>query len=217
MDKRKFVASYSGGKDCMLAIHRAIQAGMEPVACIIMHNTARQRSWFHGITEAGINKVSEAIGIPIWLIHTEGPAYTENFEKGLIRAREAGAEACIFGDIDVQAHWDWCTARCEATGLDAVFHLWQEPRKKLVYELLDAGFKTKITIVDTARMSERFLGQTLTREIAEEIEAEGADICGENGEYHTFCYDGPIFRHPVELKFGEPVMDKGRIILPVAE
>jgi diphthine-ammonia ligase len=215
MDGRKFVASYSGGKDCMLAIHRAMASGLKPVAFIIMHNEARQRSWFHGITEVGIEQVSQAVGVPIWLIKTEGPAYTENFERALIKAREAGAEVCVFGDIDVQAHHDWCTARCAATGLEALFPLWGESRKSVVYELIDAGFKARITVIDLERMDGRFLGQTLTRELADQIEAEGADICGENGEYHTFVYDGPMFLHPVNLPFGSPVTEKNRLILPV--
>lgn len=212
---RKFVASYSGGKDCMLAVHRAMAAGHEPVAFIIMHNEARQRSWFHGISEEGIGAVSDALGIPIWLIKTEGPAYTENFERALLKAKAAGAEACVFGDIDIQGHFDWCSTRCEATGLEAMFPLWGENRKDVVYELLDSGFKARITVVNLEKIDSRFLGRTLTKELADEIAAEGSDICGENGEYHTFVYDGPMFRHPVELSFGEPVEDNSRLILPV--
>ena len=141
MDGRKFVASYSGGKDCMLAIHRAMASGLKPVAFIIMHNEARQRSWFHGITEVGIEQVSQAVGVPIWLIKTEGPAYTENFERALIKAREAGAEVCVFGDIDVQAHHDWCTARRAATGLEALFPFGVRAAKVLCTSLLTPALK----------------------------------------------------------------------------
>ena len=100
-------------------------------------------------------------------------------------------------------------------GLQSLFPLWNEPREKLVYELIDSGFRAVITIVDTTRLSERFLGQTLTRKLAQEIAAEGADICGENGEYHTFVYDGPLFSAPVDFQFGEKIMQGNYAVLPV--
>ena len=106
-------------------------------------------------------------------------------------------KACVFGDIDIEDHLKWCTDRCKAVGLIPYFPLWKENRKKLVYDFIDAGFKTIITIIDTNRMADDFLGQVLTRDVAEAIEESGADICGENGEYHTFTFDGPLFTQKI--------------------
>lgn len=216
---QKFVASYSGGKDCVLAIYRAIQMGMEPVGLIITYNTENKRSWFHGIPQPVLTQVSASLGIPVTLVKTPGgAAYAENFRAELARQRDAfGAQVCVFGDIDVAGHLEWCTAQCTAVGLTASFPLWQQPRAALVYEGIDLGFRAIITVVDTARMQERHVGEQLTRQRADEIAAEGADICGENGEYHTFVCDGPLFKTPIALHFGEKILSGTHVLLPMLE
>ena len=198
---KKFVASYSGGKDSIFAVYRAIEAGLYPVELITTYSD--KRSWFHGMSENLLHRVSASVAIPLTLIRTPGDLYKENFEKTLAASKEKGAEACVFGDIDIEGHLKWCTERCEATGLITYFPLWKEDRKKLVHGFIDAGFKTVITIVDTNRMPEEFLGKVLTRDVAGAIEACGADICGENGEYHTFTFDGPLFKEKVEYTITE--------------
>ena len=196
---KKFVASYSGGKDSVLAIHRAVHAGLVPLELITTYNTDMNRSWFHGITENIIKKVSDSLAIPIRLIRTSGEQYEENFEKALADAKNRGAEVCVFGDIDIEGHLEWCSSRCEKVGLIPYFPLWQESRKKLVCEFIDSGFLAIITIIDTSRMPTNFLGEILTRKVADLIEESGADICGENGEYHTFVFDGPIFNNKIDF------------------
>ena len=194
---KKFIASYSGGKDGLLAVYRAIDAGLVPAGLITTYNTDAGRSWFHGVSEGMFRAVSESLALPVTLIRTSGEAYAANFEKALAAAKSNGAEVCVFGDIDIEGHFEWCAARCANTGLTPYFPLKGEARKKAVYELIDLGFKAIIAIVDTSRMPEKFLGEVLTRETADAIEACGADICGENGEYHTFVFDGPLFSQPV--------------------
>ena len=211
----KFVASYSGGKDSVLAIYRAISKGLEPVALVTTFNTDRERSWFHGIPEPILEKVSKSLDIPILLIKTSGEEYAKNFEKTLTSAKELGAEICVFGDIDIEEHRIWCSERCNNVGLSPLFPLWQEERRSLVYEFIDSGFTANFTIINTNKMSEIFLGQTLTRETVNLVAQEGADICGENGEYHTFVSAGPIFKLPIDFNFGMKVIEKEYAILPI--
>ena len=194
---KKFVASYSGGKDSIFAVHRAIEAGLVPIELINTYN--EKRSWFHGMTESLLQKVSASISIPLTLIRTSGEQYQENFETALIESIARGAEVCVFGDIDIEGHLKWCTERCEAVGLTAYFPLWKANRKELVYDFIDTGYKTIITIVDTTRIPDVFLGKELTIDVADSIEKSGADICGENGEYHTFTFDGPLFKQRVDF------------------
>lgn len=217
MKGKKFVASYSGGKDSILAIYRAIRLGMIPVSLIITYNTDMNRSWFHGIPEPLISEVSKSLNIPIQLIRTSGEDYAKNFEKALILQKEAGAEVCVFGDIDLAEHREWCTKRCENAGLEPFFPLWNGDRKQLVYEFIDNGFTANITVVDTKRMDIKHLGQVLTKDRVEGIEHEGADPCGENGEYHSFVSNGPIFLRGVDFSFGEPIMNGQYAILPISK
>lgn len=218
MDKKiKFVASYSGGKDGVLALHRAINSGYEPVSLLTTYNDNAGRSWFHGVPVEVLNKVSQLMDIPLQLVKTgAGDDYAKDFEKALLKLKEGGINACVFGDIDIQAHYDWCDSRCKVVNIESIFPLWNESRKELVYEFIESGFKAVITIVDSSRLSEKFLGRTLTKELMEEIVAEGADICGENGEYHTFVYDGPLFKEPINFKFDEIIRNGNYSILPLS-
>jgi uncharacterized protein (TIGR00290 family) len=214
---KKFAASYSGGKDSVLAIYRAIQAGLVPHKLITTYNTDANRSWFHGLTVKILDAVSESFGIPVCLMKTSGAEYAVNFEKILTEMKNEGVEVCIFGDIDIEAHREWCTERCNNAGITAFFPLWQEERKKLVYEFIDSGFSAVITIVNRKYMPDTFLGKMLTKETAAEIEQAGADICGENGEYHTFTFDGPLFSgaKKIEYAVGEKIEKENYSILPI--
>jgi len=212
---KKFVASYSGGKDSILAIYRAIKLGMKPVSLIITYNTDMERSWFHGIPIDLLNEVSASLDIPIKLIKTTGKDYAANFERELKAQKENGAEVCVFGDIDIEEHLQWCRARCDAAGIEAFFPLWREERKALVNEFIESGFIANICIVDTDRLSEKYLGMTLSHETVSSIVADGADACGENGEYHTFVSNGPLFKTPVSFRYGELVREGRYAILPL--
>ena len=199
----KFAVSYSGGKESALALYKAIRQGHTPILLITTFNEDRKHSYSHGINETILNRVSDSLGIPSLLVKTKDEDYTRDFEKALIHAKELGAEACVFGDVDIEGHFAWCSERCENVGIQPLFPLRGESRKNVVYDFLDSGFTANISVVNTKYLSECFLGQQLTREIADRIATEGADICGENGEYHTFVSAGPIFRHPVRFSFAE--------------
>jgi len=212
---KKFVASFSGGKDSALAIYRAILASHELVGLITTYDSDTGVSWSHGMSKALLECISASIGVPAWAIETTSAEYAKNFEDALAHAKELGAEVCVFGDTDIEGHQHWGEQRCQAVGLGALFPLWKENRRDLVYEIIDSGFVATITTIDTKQLDDRFLGKQLTREIADQIAAEGADICGENGEYHTLASDGPIFKHPIKFELGEKMMRDYYAILPV--
>ena len=210
----KFVASYSGGKDSVLAIYRAILQGMAPLAFITTFNSDRKRSCFHGIPKPVLAEIEKSVGVPVWLMKTSGDDYAKNFEMILRSAKEQGANACVFGDIDIEGHLKWCTERCENAGTEPIFPLYGHSRESVVCDFIESGFTAHITIVDTTRISSSLLGKQLTKETLREIEAQGADICGENGEYHTFVSNGPIFKRPVRFSFAEKIMENNYAILP---
>jgi uncharacterized protein (TIGR00290 family) len=199
----KFAVSYSSGKDGALALWRMIKDGHEPVCMLVNINDEAGRSWFHGVNLELLAAVSRSAGIPMIECRSSGENYHLEFENGLRQAARLGAEVCVFGDIDVDEHLEWNEARCANAGLKCVLPLWKQDREALVYELLDAGFMAVIKCVESKWLGDEFLGKTLDRDLVERIRETGSDICGENGEYHTFVFDGPIFSSPVKIRLGE--------------
>ncbi|MDU2491415.1 MAG: diphthine--ammonia ligase [Clostridium celatum] len=215
---KKFIMSYSCGKDSTLALYRMIKNGNTPVALLVTVNKEENRSWFHGIPENLIQEVSKSLDIPLILVETKGNDYESKFTEALIKAKDTlGIDSCVFGDIDLEPHREWCTARCNEVEIEASFPLWQENREELVYEFIDSGFKTVIKNVKLECMGEDFLGKILTREVVKDIKETGSDACGENGEYHTFVYDGPIFKYPIKFQHLNIIKNETHGFLDVKE
>ncbi len=197
----KVCVSYSLGKDSTLALYRTLQQGDDVIALIVAIDKENKRSWFHGVEKNLIEEVSKALSIPV--IYAEGSSekYRETFIKALQTAKQRGATACIFGDIDIVEHREWCTDVSQEANLTARFPLWQESRRAVVEEFINCGFKAFIkTVSKKHKLPQTMLGKTLSQESLDIIEQHGSDACGENGEYHTIVYDGPIFHHKINLK-----------------
>lgn len=198
---KKFVMSYSCGKDSTLALYRMIKAGHIPAALLITVDKKVCRSWFHSVPERLLREVAKSLNIQLILVTSKGDDYAKTFVDALIKAKkDLGIDACVYGDIDLEAHRVWCTNRCTEAGVEAIFPLWEEDRETLVYEFIDLGFKTVIKNVKLECMGEEFLGKVLTKEVVQEIKETGSDACGENGEYHTFVFDGPLFNYTVKFE-----------------
>ncbi|SEN49612.1 diphthine--ammonia ligase [Paenibacillus sp. OV219] len=211
----KFAMMYSCGKDSSLALYRMINEGHTPVALVTTFNEEQGRSWFHGVSEELLISVSESLDIPLIICRCGPDNYSEAIEEGLRKAIQLGAEGCAFGDIDIEDHLEWNKQRCNNAGLSCVLPLWQEDRRALTEELIHGGFKAAIKIVQSDILDKSFLGQTLTTDLVEKITAAGSDPCGENGEYHTFVYDGPIFRKPIQIEFGMTVDFKSHMAIDI--
>lgn len=203
--KMNFAISYSGGKDSALALYRMINEGHCPVALITAINTKQKRSWFHGIQNELLQMVSASLRIPLLTCECDSGNYGQAYEESLKKARKMGADCCVFGDIDIEEHKYWNEERCKSAGLNCILPLWRQGREELVLEIISIGFKAMIKIVQSNKLDESFLGQDLTFVLIEKMRAAGIDVCGENGEYHTFVYDGPVFSYPITVKAGEIV------------
>lgn len=206
MNKNCFV-SWSGGKDSCLALFRAMSQGYKPKMLFTMFSIENDVSSAHRLNEDIIKaQVNE-----LELESTIGRAKFEDYEAVFVRNLEAfksqDIQYGIFGDIDLDEHRKWEETVCEKAQMTAVLPLWQEDREKLVKEFIDLGFKARIVVVNKTMMSPEFLGRDLSHELLEEIEKTGADVCGENGEYHTVVYDGPLFKTPLNLNFSKEVKD----------
>ena len=164
----KFVMSYSCGKDSTLALHKLIKAGHEPVGLLVMVNQDMDRSWFHGADYELLDKFSDALEIPLILCPSSGEAYHLEFEKGLKRAIELGAEMAGFGDIDIENNRRWSEDRCHAAGIRAEFPLWQQGREKIVQEILSKDYCCIIKSINNRLLPKEILGKPLDARLRKE-------------------------------------------------
>lgn len=199
--KGKMCFSYSGGKDSMLALHELIEIGYQPVCLVTSINLDVERSWFHGISEPLLEAVAESLGIPLLKIRSDARSYQTEFIKGLEEAKALGAEYCGFGDIDGAENRKWDEDTTTEAGLIPLLPLWQRDHEKCVADFLNKGYSAVIkTISKSYSIPQELLGKTLNTEIVTFLRENELDVCGENGEYHTFVVDGPLFKKPVEFE-----------------
>jgi uncharacterized protein (TIGR00290 family) len=125
--------------------------------------------------------------------------YEDEFRKRLTSFRQCGLSHAVFGDIDIEPHRQWIERLCNESGFQSHLPLWKESRKNIINEFINASFKAIIVMVNTTKMPEEFLGRTIDHVLIAELEDLGIDVCGENGEFHSFVYDGPLFNYPVEF------------------
>ena len=191
--KKNILCSWSGGKDSCFALMQAIQLGYTPTILLNVLNEEGKISRSHGIPEEILQQQAKAAELPVHLISSSWKDYEQYFTAALSQLKEKyQLTHAVFGDVDLQAHRDWEEKVCNAAGLTAVLPLWQQDRKKLVLQMLEAGIET-IIVSCNATMGERFIGRPITVALVEELEAMGIDPCGENGEYHTLVLDCPLF------------------------
>ncbi len=207
--KKKFVMSYSFGKDSTLSLERMITAGYVPVALLVMVNKNEDRSYFHGVNYAMMEKVSQSLDIPLLLGESSGDDYKEIMIQKLNESKKLGAELAVFGDIDIEDHFKWCADRCAEAEIEYCFPLWQERREDIVKEILSKGFECIIKAIDNVLLPKEILGRVIDESLLEIFKEYGVDICGENGEYHTLVVNGPIFKNKIEYKVAQKV-DFGR-------
>jgi len=200
----KMLASFSGGKDSTLSLDRVLDEGHEIVGLFVTVDIDGS-SWFHDINRELLEAVSMNLGIPVFFCPCrQGQEYTSDYEKFMKEIiKITGAKACIFGDIDIESHRQWAEQRAQNLNIESIFPLWQENRKKLVTEFVDKGYKAVIKKVNKKYLDSQYLGRVLDGELIEEFEMMGIDSCGENGEYHTLVYDGPIFSKGINLRLGK--------------
>ncbi|MGK7378945.1 diphthine--ammonia ligase [Planococcus sp. 1R117A] len=201
--QKTFVMSWSGGKDSALAYYRAVMDGHVPVALFTMFEEDGSKSRSHGLSLEVMEAQAVRMGLPLMVGKASWAEYEKEFIEHLKIFKAQGIEMGVYGDIDLEDHLLWIQKVSAEAGMEVNHPLWQEPRKDLLKELIEEGFKAVITVVDTTRLDEAFLGREFTHELIEELEAFGIDACGEEGEFHTIIIDGPIFIEPVPVEFGK--------------
>jgi uncharacterized protein (TIGR00290 family) len=211
----KFIASFSGGKDSVLALYKAMQVG-EAVGLIVMLEEEGKRSRSHGMPPELIRAQAESIGLPVYTGAASWTEYESVFTGLLKQAKDQGAEVLVTGDLDMPAHGCWHDKVTKDAGLKLGMPLWEMDHLEAVQQFINLGFVTMLVTVNLSLgMKKEDLGRVLTHEFVEELQARGIDPCGEGGEFHTTVIDGPIFKQPIAVRKCEILRDGDYAFLPL--
>jgi uncharacterized protein (TIGR00290 family) len=158
------------------------------------------RSRSHGTKASILALQAEAIGIPLIQVKTSWEDYEDNFKTAVKQLKEKGIEGGVFGDMDLEEHREWVERVCGEVGIKALLPLWGMKTEELIEEFLKLKFKA---IVITTKLQKDFLGRFLDEALTKQMSKAGCHPCGENGEYHTFVTEGPIFKRMLEVTGGK--------------
>ncbi|SEH27056.1 diphthine--ammonia ligase [Chryseobacterium culicis] len=207
--KPKALFNWSSGKDSALALYQTLQENRYEVAVLLTSiNQEFQRISMHGVSVSLLEKQAESLGIP--LIKMELPKepsmeeYRQMMSKTMTDVQAQGITHSIFGDIFLEDLRKYREDQLKAVGMEAVFPLWKRNTSQLIQEFLALGFKTIVTCVNGSYLDKSFAGRIIDQKFIDDL-PENVDPCGENGEFHTFTFDGPIFKKPVQFEIGETV------------
>ena len=192
------LCSFSGGKDSCLALWYAQQRGIDVRALLVMFEESGERSRSHGVPLSLIEQQSAALGLELAVRRASWKDYEAVFTAALREFHARGFDTAVFGDIDLQPHRDWEEKVCAAAGLAAALPLWQRDRRALAEEVIALGFRSLVVCTDSRYLSDEFCGREYDASFIAEL-PPAVDACGENGEFHTFVYDGPNFSLPVAV------------------
>ncbi len=209
----KTVLSWSSGKDSAWSLHLLQQdPAIELVALVTTVNRAFDRVAMHAVRRELLERQADAVGLPLWTVPLPWPCSNEQYELRMrdlcSRAIAEGVRNVAFGDLflaDIRAYREKQLAN---TGLHPIFPVWHLPTRDLAFRMIDGGLRAKITCVDPKALPGEFAGRDFDARFLADL-PPGIDPCGENGEFHSFVYDGPMFRSPVPVQVGEIVERDG--------
>lgn len=210
------IVAWSGGKDCTLALAELLEsAEFRPVRLLTTVTEVFDRISMHGVRSALLRTQAEALGLPLEIVpippETSNEVYRQRMAAAMQAARNQGIRTIAFGDLlleDVRAYRE---AMLAEVGMGAIFPLWGRPTHTVAHHFIRAGYQAITTCVDTQQLSGEFAGRSLDQTLLEDLPAE-VDPCGENGEFHSFVYDGPIFRRAVRFRVGDRVLRDDRFM-----
>lgn len=193
------VCSSSGGKDSLLALWHAIRQGITPRTMLTMFDESGLRSRSHGVSRELMERQAGALGLALVAPSASWADYERVFVQTLRMLHESGHRAAVFGDIDLQPHRDWEERVCMLAGFTPCLPLWRRNRRELAEESLSLGFRSIVVCTDSRYLSDEFCGREFDARFLADL-PPGVDACGENGEFHTFVYDGPLFGQGLDVK-----------------
>lgn len=194
---------WSGGKDSVMALNRARAAGIDVARLVNFYDLDTGRVRFHATRVAMLHAQATQLGIELRAIPTSWGEMGDRLSGELDGLRSEGFEGVVLGDIHLADVRAWYEERVTGAGLKHIEPIWAEPPSELLREFVGSGGRAVITCVDLTRLPADWLGRIIDERFIDEIARTAIDPCGEYGEYHSFAFQGPPFRRPVEWQAGE--------------
>jgi uncharacterized protein (TIGR00290 family) len=204
--------SWSSGKDSAWTLHVLRQQGVDVSMLLTTVNTTHQRVAMHAVRRSLLEAQAEAVGIPLMIVDLPWPCPNEVYESRMKMAIEQliadGFEQIAFGDLFLRDIREYREKKMEGLPIKPIFPLWEIPTKQLANEMISGGLKSRITCIDPKKLNTSFAGRVWDESLLNELPQE-IDPCGENGEFHTFVFDGPMFSKPLDIRLGETIERDG--------
>lgn len=206
---KKAIFNWSGGKDSAMALHKVLTEKEFDIKTLVTTvNSAHNRISMHGVRHELLVQQAQEIGIDLHEIYLpETPTmsdYDSLMKKELDTFKQKGITHSIFGDIFLEDLRKYREDKLAEVNLKGHFPLWKRDTKELLHEFIDSGFKTIVVCAKSELLGKEFSGRVIDADFIKDL-PKNVDHCGENGEFHTFIYDGPIFKNPIQFEVGETV------------
>ena len=208
MDKKKAIFCWSGGKDSAYCLNKVLAEKSFDVKYLLTTlNGKFKRISMHGVREELLDAQTESIGIPLLKVKLAGSTnseYEKRMEEVLLKAKSEGINSVIFGDIFLEDLRKYREDNLAKVGMKGIFPIWKMGTADLMDDFISQKFKAVICCVNDGYLGKEYLGMEIGKPFIKKLPA-GVDPCGENGEYHTFCYAGPLFNKKIAFSIGEKV------------
>jgi uncharacterized protein (TIGR00290 family) len=210
---KRLMLSWSSGKDSAWALHLLRQSGdFEIAGLLTTMNASVDRVAMHAVRRSLLEAQAQAAKLPLTTVALPWPCSNQHYEAQMLAAcREMmnqGIEAVAFADLFLEDVRSYREKQLTGTGLQPVFPLWELPSDALAKEMVSSGLRARVTCLDPAKLPVSFAGREFNSAFLADL-PPGVDPCGERGEFHTFCYAGPMFSAPIEIETGEIVQRDG--------
>lgn len=224
MTRPKAWISWSSGKDSAWALHVVRQqAEVNIVGLLTTVNTAHARVAMHAVRETLLEAQADALGLPLVKVPIPSPCpndvYETRMETAMRRARVEGITHMVFGDLFLEDIRKYREEKLAPTGVRPLFPIWGLDTSALARRMINAGLRAYVTCIDPRKLERPFAGRTFDAALLTDLPV-GVDPCGENGEFHTFAFQGPMFTRPISACVGEIVERDGFVfadVLPMRE
>jgi len=206
---KRTLLSWSSGKDSAWSLYLLRQnPEYEIVGLLTTFNREADRVAMHGVRRALVQAQAVTAGIPLWEVDLPWPCSNEDYERAMLatckKAVASGIKFVAFGDLFLRDIREYREKQLRDTGLQPLFPVWEIPTRELAEEMIGSGLRAKLACIDTKQISADFAGREFDAQLLSDLPAS-ADPCGENGEFHSFVYAGPMFERPVAIEVGEIV------------